>query len=126
MRYLLYNVEVQQKSMTTNSSDAITPSPNQSGQEAYDDIMCGIDAELTSDQIPLLAEKYKDESKEDRVKRVDRYNKAFAAFDTIAAERMKDVQKERDVYRKQALASAEAKSRVEETQKLQQLESQFS
>jgi hypothetical protein len=112
--------------MTTSSSHTVPLPAGQSGQEVYDEIMRGIDVELTSDQIPLLAEKYKDESKDDRVKRVERYNKAFASFDIIAAQHEKNVQKEKNVYRKQALASAEAESRVEESKKLQQLESQFS
>lgn len=111
--------------MTTTSAQATVTAKNP-GQAAYDAIMVTIDPELCSDQIPHLAEKYKHESKEDRMKRLERYNKAYAAFDIAAAQHIKQLKSQKTAYRKQALISAEEKSRIEETQKLQQMESLFS
>ncbi|MEK7563256.1 MAG: hypothetical protein AAB544_02580 [Patescibacteria group bacterium] len=111
--------------MTTTSSQATVTVPNV-GPVAYDQIMSGIDPELCSDQIPHLAEKYKDESKEDRVKRVERYNESFAKFDAMAADYLKSLHAQKNVQRKQAMASAETEARAEELAQMQQIESQFS
>ena len=123
MYVLLYNDEISQTPMTSASSQATAPNP---GRKVYDRIMREIDPELTSDQIPHLAEKYKDESKEDRVKRVERYNKAFAKFDEVAAHQIQHLKAQSTTYRKQALASAETEERAKELEQLQQIESSFS
>ncbi len=111
--------------MTTTSAQATVAAKNP-GQELYDTIMRGVEPELCSDQIPNLAEKYKNETKDDRMKRLERYNKAYAAFDIAAAQHIKQLKSKKTAYRKQALISAEEKSRTEEKQKLQQMESLFS
>ena len=111
--------------MTTTSSQATVTVPNV-GPVMYDQIMSGIDPELCSDQIPHLAEKYKDESKEDGMKRIERYNIAFEKFDAAAADYLKSLHAEKNVQRKQAMASAEVEARAKEMDELQKIESQFS
>jgi hypothetical protein len=111
--------------MTTTSAQA-TVTAQSAGQALYDSIMRGIDPELCSDAIPHLAEKYKDESKEDRAKRAERYNKAFAVFDAAAADQIRSLKNTKSANKKQALKSAEAKSRTEESAHLQKIELLFS
>ncbi len=52
-----------------------------SGQEIYDQIMRSIEPELTSTQLPLLPEKYPNETPEEKIARAARYTKAFAEYD---------------------------------------------
>lgn len=111
--------------MTTVSSQA-TVTASDPGFTVYNQIMGGIDSELLIDKIPHLAEKYKDETKEDRVKRIERYNKAFAAFDIAASDFMKSISAQKNVQRKRAMASAEIEARAQEMEQLQQIESHFS
>lgn len=111
--------------MTTTSAQA-TVTAKTPGQELYDNIMRGIEPELCSDSVPLLTEKYKDESKEDRIKRVERYNKAYAEFDRLAAAKVKQMKATKKEHKKEAMRSAEIKSRAEEAVKLRQIESLFS
>ncbi|MBM3227241.1 hypothetical protein FJZ27_00010 [Candidatus Peribacteria bacterium] len=111
--------------MTTTSAQATVTARNP-GQELYDSIMRGIEPELCSDTIPHLAEKYKDESKEDRAKRVERYNKAYTEFDRAAATHIKQLKTAKKAHKKEAMRSAEIKSQAEEAVKLRQMESLFS
>ncbi|OGJ59651.1 hypothetical protein A2881_03340 [Candidatus Peribacteria bacterium RIFCSPHIGHO2_01_FULL_55_13] len=111
--------------MTTTSSQATVTVPNV-GPVMYDQIMRPINPELCSDQVPHLKEQYKDESKGDRIKRLERYNKDFAQFDVAAAEYLKGLNTQKNVQRKQAMASAEIEEKIREAAQLQQLESQFS
>lgn len=50
------------------------------GDELYDMIMQGIETDLTTDQIPLLDEKYKNETPEEAAIRAERYQRAFAEY----------------------------------------------
>ena len=52
----------------------------------YDQIMGQIEPDLLSDQIPLLEEKYKTETAEERKNRTDAYAKAFHIFDEVFKE----------------------------------------
>ena len=50
-------------------------------QWLFDKIMSGIEPELTSEQYPFLAEKYRGESEEERAERMARYQRAFAEYE---------------------------------------------
>ena len=52
-----------------------------SGEEMYDQIMSQIEPDLVTAQLPLLKEKYKDETPEQAKARADRYNRAFAEYE---------------------------------------------
>lgn len=51
------------------------------GQELYDKIMAEIEPELTSEGKKTIAEKYKDETPEERAARMLRYRQAFDRYD---------------------------------------------
>ncbi len=51
------------------------------GTVLYDELMSGIEPDLVTGQLPLLVEKYKDESSERRQERVERYKKAFMEYE---------------------------------------------
>lgn len=112
--------------MTANPSQSTIVAIVHNGQEVYDAIMRMIEPELTSDQIPLLEEKYKDETQEERTKRIEKYNKAFAEYDIAVAAFTSELKSQTEANRRNALSSAERKTRVEEEEKLQQIESLFS
>jgi len=95
-------------------------------KELYDSIMSTIEPELCTDQIPLLTEKYKDETQEQRTARLKKYNSAFEAYDKALDAYIKNLHQEVGVYRKQVLGEAEKHSRSEELSKLSQLENTFS
>ncbi len=79
-----------------------------SGQQIYDAIMAQIEAELTSEAYPTLAEKYKDETPEDHEVRMARYEKAFAEYDNRYAGFMAQVTEEaRSTQRAARVASEE-------------------
>jgi hypothetical protein len=115
-------MEISQTSMTTTTQPAGLP-VIRNGNDMYDAIMRGIEPELTSDQIPLLAEKCKSETDEQKKVRAERYTKAFAEYDIRAAAFFSEVTAQVGVLKRKAFASAEEKHRGEEQTKMQQLES---
>ena len=124
MCVLLYNGEISSTSMTTTSSQGtVTVS---TGQELYDTIMRSIDPELTSDQVGLLPEKYKNESEEQKKQRAARYTKAFVEYDKQANFFFAGLQAQVSSLKKKAFASAEEKNRSDEDKQLEQLTSQIS
>ena len=85
-----------------------------SSQELYDAIMVDIEPELTSQQLPTLLEKYKDETsdrKKTRKKRYDaafkEYRKRYAAFSSESKQLLRS-------FQKQATALEERGQRTEE------------
>ncbi len=96
------------------------------GEEIYNSIMREIDPELTTDQIPLLKARYKDATEEENKIREQRYQKSYAAYDKAYATFIKNLKKEVDAYKKQAMKSAENDSRKEEAGILRKLEQAFS
>ncbi len=96
------------------------------GDKLYDDLMSRIEPELTTGQIPLLAERYKNEGKEDAAKRKDRYQKAFAEYDKRLQEYMGDVQRTSAQHRRDAMRSAEQQARTQEDFVMSDLESRIS
>ncbi|MDD5751166.1 MAG: hypothetical protein PHS73_01440 [Candidatus Peribacteraceae bacterium] len=103
-----------------------TPPVIPDATELYNSIMSKIEPDLTTDQIPLIDEKYKHETEEQKAARLDRYNKAFATYDKTAADYFKNLHEQVTVYRKQALKEAETESLGQEQEKLSQIETLFS
>ena len=108
--------------MTTTSQAAAVPTVR-NGQEIYDLIMRDIEPELCSAAIPLLEEKCKNETNDQKKARAERYTKAYAEYDKRAAEFFTEVSVQVNTLKRQAFSSAEQKSRSEENTKLQQIES---
>ncbi|HCX21379.1 MAG TPA: hypothetical protein DHN29_05660 [Cytophagales bacterium] len=115
--------------MTTSSAqDSGTPIlPNISGgDEVYNMIMREIEIDLTTDNVSLMTEKYKDEAPEEKKERMERYKKAFATF----TERYKEYQNKQtgDIrsFGKKLKTSVETKATATESDELANLESAMS
>jgi RPA family protein len=108
--------------MTTPPQTAGVPVVH-NGQEIYDAIMRTIEPELCSEMIPLLNEKCKNETDDQKKARAERYTKASAEYDKRAAEFFAEVSAEVNTLKRKAFSSAEQKNRSEEATKMQQLES---
>ena len=103
----------------------ITIGPGADPKAIYDALMAIIDPELTTEHLEGLKEKYADESEEDRSARADRYKKAFKAFEGLSSSLFGMVGEFTAISKRTALASAEAKSRAEDQEVLDDLESHF-
>ena len=95
-------------------------------REVYDVLMAQIEPDLVESMIPTLVEKYKGESSAEKKVRAERYEKAFVEFDAMLQNLVFGVNHEALAARKEALRSAEAESRAEDVQELEQMESLFS
>lgn len=96
-----------------------------SGQDVYDALMSEIEPELTSSQIPLLAQKYANESASEKSARVKRYDAAYAAY-AVAFKKWSEELNQLVIRMKHdAMASAEADDRSHEAEDLSRLESSF-
>jgi hypothetical protein len=65
----------------TPSGSSATGPVTTEGDALYDEIMDTIEPELTTDQLPLLAEKYKEETSDEATARAERYARAFSQFE---------------------------------------------
>lgn len=97
-----------------------------SPQELYDSLMSAIEPELTTSQLPLLDQKYKDETPEEADARAKRYDKAYEEYDKKFLEYSLEMQKNLRVYQRQSSASFERMDRTEEENQITALESQIS
>lgn len=95
----------------------------QSAEEIYDAIMIGIEPELTTAQIPTLAEKYKNETPAEKAARDERYAKASAEYDRqLAAFNAAMKQKVRSMHR-EAMGDLENAHRDDEAHVMSTIES---
>jgi len=92
-----------------------------SGREIYDFIMQKIDHELVSANIPLLEEKYKNETPAEWEVRKQRYNDAFAKFYEMYQAYLSDLDVRIHRYRKLAIKEVEAKTKIREEDSLNTL-----
>ncbi|MFH1670438.1 MAG: hypothetical protein ABIA92_02530 [Patescibacteria group bacterium] len=106
----------------TNPTPPIVPSTN----ELYDSLMERIEPELVSSQVPLLEEKYKGETPEQRKERAERYKNAYKAFMKSFGLYMIDLNQKIGAYRKEAFVSAEINNKAKERQQLANLENTIS
>ncbi|PIR53301.1 hypothetical protein COU76_01895 [Candidatus Peregrinibacteria bacterium CG10_big_fil_rev_8_21_14_0_10_49_10] len=96
-----------------------------SGTEIYDFLMAPIEPELLSSSIPTLREKYAGESEEEKQKRLDRYNTAFAAYDKAYDEWISGLKVAVKEERTTAYKAAEVKVKEEDEEALTELEKKF-
>lgn len=97
-----------------------------SGDEIYDGIMHAIEPDLTTSQLPLLTQKYQNESPDDAKIRSDRYAKAFAEYDKRYAAFSVQLESAVHTYQKIAVTSVEEHSKMKEEQDLSNLEQSMS
>lgn len=102
----------------TGNSEFVLPT----GQQVYDALMGEIEPDLLTTSIPLLEEKHKGESDEERSMRYRRYEQAYEQYDQAFAAWSVTLQNAVHDYRREALRSAEEASREKEASALQQLE----
>ena len=110
----------------TNIQPPTPPALPATADELYDQLMSAIEAELTTSQLPLLKEKYKDETKEQAAERSQRYANAFNAFEANLQTHEMEVFEVLRSYRKQAFASIEAENAVSEQKVIDTLIQNFS
>jgi hypothetical protein len=94
-----------------------------SGDDLYNTLMGRIEPDLTTDQLPLLDQKYKGESAEEAKVRAERYEKAFAEYDKQLAEYLAELQGKVREYQLSACRSVEHDDREKEERQLSALES---
>ena len=108
---------------TASSGQAVPPL---SGDELYNMLMRGIEPDLTTDQLPTLDAKYKDETPEQAKTRALRYEKAFKEYEKQLAEYLAQLSGKVHVYQTAARQSAEEDSRTQEGSQLSGLEDAIS
>jgi hypothetical protein len=99
---------------STYSPQATDPAIQGLGSELYDEIMAAIDPELVSANIPLLKEKYADETPEQSDARAARYDWAYEEFDRRLADREMGWADEMRRMKREAIASTEREDRIME------------
>ena len=84
------------------------------GQELYDAIMHYIEPELTSVNAKKLDEIYKNETPENHVERMKKYDLAFERYEKAYREYMATLDAQVTRYRREAFNHTELKDRAEE------------
>ncbi len=107
----------------STSSAGIAPPPVLSGTELYDSIMKDIEPELLSDNLPLLKEKYANETPEERAARAARYSVAYAEYDKRFMKNCEDWNAQLHTYKRDALHQTEHKLKSKEAAELESIES---
>ena len=74
----------------STSIPPVNPSSPGTSEWFYDEIMRHIEPDLMTNVLPTHAEKYKNETQEQRVERMQSYDKAFTIFDKVADEYEKE------------------------------------
>ena len=92
------------------------------GDELYNLLMGGIEPDLTTDQLPLLDEKYAAETPEQAKIRAARYEKAFAEYDKQLNAYLAKLEAKVREYQSAARQSVENEERQKEGQALSGIE----
>ncbi len=92
------------------------------GDELYNILMKGIEPDLTTDQLPLLDGKYKDENPEEATIRAERYQKAFAEYDRQLSAYLAKLKTKLHTFQSTARESLEHEERTKEEEALSGLE----
>lgn len=97
----------------------------QGGEEIYNRIMREIEPELTTDQIPLMEEKYKDETEEQRGVRAERYQKALDEYEKRYQAYALEEESKLHAFARGSIGFAESNVAQDDAQRLQAIESSF-
>lgn len=100
------------------TADIVIPT----GDQLYNMLMAKIEVDLMTDQLPLLDEKYKNETPEQAQVRAVRYEKAFAEYDKRLNAYLAALEAEVREHQSTARKSLEHEERTREEQKLDTLE----
>lgn len=99
--------------------------PLKSGAEIYDGIMAAIEPELTTAQVALLEEKYKDETPEQKKARSERYAKAMEEYIKRYVEFLHDQESQVRAFATRVLHFFEAKAAEADQEHVRSLEASF-
>ena len=114
------------QAQTTRQAGGIPLPPNiEAGSEVYDRIMGGIEPELTNAQMPLLAEKYQDETPEQATARAQRYQKAFEEYDRQYAAYLENMDAQVRSFEKGLIDSVEQDDRGGDQSSITGIEAQM-
>ena len=92
------------------------------GDELYNMLMGGIEPDLTTDQLPLLDQKYQGEIPEQAKIRAERYEKAFAEYDRQLAAYLAHLEAKVREYQATARKSLENEEHEKEERALSGIE----
>lgn len=92
----------------------------------YDAYMNEHEPDLLDENIDSLDEKYSGESPEDKAAREARYEEAFAGYEAMVKDLVKDMNEHNRQARRKALKSEEAKDTAVESEKLKQVDEAIS
>lgn len=95
------------------------------GNEIYDAIMGSIEPELLSANLPLLSQKYGNESVDLRQSRMQRYKEAFQRYDAAYTNWITNVRQVVQAKRADAIQKAEVRVQQQDAAALANLENQF-
>jgi hypothetical protein len=79
--YTMTQPQDQSGAQSSSGNSGTVPPTVRTGEEVYNMIMGKIEPELVLDQIPLLDEKYKNETEPEKKTRLTRYQKAYAEYE---------------------------------------------
>lgn len=92
--------------MSDPTKDASVRLPT--AREVYDAIMGGIEPELVTDQLPLLDAKYANETPVEKTVRMERYGRAFVAYEIAYEAYEQSIRRSADACRKSTRSSQES------------------
>lgn len=92
------------------------------GDQLYNMLMSKIEPDLTTDQLPLLDKKYKNEMPDQAQIRAQRYEQAFAEYDKQLAAYLATLEAKVREYQSAALKSVEHEDRAKEERQLSGIE----
>lgn len=104
------------------TSSGTLPLDIPTGDQLYNMLMEKIEPDLTTAQLPLLDEKYKNELPVESQARAQRYEKAFAEYDKQLAAYLSTLEAKVREYKSTARKSLERDERTKEEQTLGGLE----
>jgi hypothetical protein len=99
-----------------------TPPKIEHGRAMYDSIMGNIEPDLLSTALPMLKEKYKNETPEQKEARRKRYNAAFKKYHETFVTYLADLDARIHRYQREAMRSIEERSRGLEEKQLEEME----
>lgn len=109
-------------STSTSTSGAPVPPVILGGEELYNQIMSGIEVDLTTENMPTLDEKYVGESEADQKVRMARYSEAFAEYQVQFEEFQKKQSAEIRTFGNTAISYIENQDRASDDDVLDSLE----
>jgi len=96
-----------------------------SGEELYNTLMADIEADLLTQNIPNLNQKYAGETKEQNAERLERYRRAYEKYDEAFASWMQKFDHLVNQYRKEALKMQETESLATDSARMNAIEREF-